>query len=837
MSNQSSKFKAQSSKTKDQYLVNKMETLLKDIRYGIRSLAKHRGFTAVAVITLALGISANTAIFSVVNAVLLKSLPYPDADRLVAVSQNSRQAQDISVSYPDYLDWRAQQTVFDEMAARLPTGGVISGEREPERVIGRMVTASFFSTLRVQPAIGRAFIEAEDRPGSAVLVISHELWLRSFGGARDVVGKAVNYNGKPWTVVGVMPAGFDFYGRNNISNDVFIPLGTLLDEDFMRDRKSHSVRVIARLKPGVGLEQARSQLNSLASSLAVQYPDSNTGIGINAHSLLDDYVGDSRPALLIVFAVVALMLLIACANVANLMLARASTRRKEIAVRLALGASKWRIARQLMTESLILAVVGGSLGTLLAVWEVNLLLKLNTGEWLRVEDARIDLRALGFTFLITLIVGVLFGLAPALQGAKYRLNEALQEGTRSSASGASGRLRGSLVAAEVALSLMLLICAGLALKSFARLVSVDPGYEPQNVLTLRLRLPDAKYPDVSQSFAFNRAAQERVSLLPGVEGVAIATGFPLGRAMDISYTVEGQPEPLPGREPEGIRQDVSDNYHSVLNIPLRAGRLFTPQDTGTTPLVVIVDERFAAQSFPDQPLSAVIGKRLRQTGDSEGWRQIVGVVKHVKQNGLDEEDRAQIYRPWTQITPKLSPTFLRATDMLVKTTVEPTSLVNAIKKEIQTIDKDQPIAQVQTLAEKLDISVAPQRFTLVLLLAFAVIALLLASAGIYGVMSYAVTQRTHEIGIRMALGARALDVLRLVIANGMRLTFVGVAIGLAGAFALTRLMKSLLFGVTPTDAVTFLVVSFVLIGVALLACYIPARRATKVDPLVALRYE
>jgi putative ABC transport system permease protein len=352
-----------------------------------------------------------------------------------------------------------------------------------------------------------------------------------------------------------------------------------------------------------------------------------------------------------------------------------------------------------------------------------------------------------------------------------------------------------------------------------------------------LRLSDAKYPEVSQAFAFNRAAQERVSSLPGVERVAIATGFPLGRAADVAYTVEGQPEFLPGREPEGIRQDVSENYHTVLNIPLRAGRFFTTQDTATTPLVAIVDERFAAQNFPEQPFSDVVGKRLRLGVDSEGWREIVGVVQHVKQNGLDEEDRPQIYRPWTQITPKMSASFLRATDMLVKTTVEPTSLTGAIKKEIQTIDKDQPIAQVQTLADRLDTSVAPQRFTLVLLLGFALIALLLASAGIYGVMSYAVTQRTHEIGIRMALGARAIDVLRLVLANGMRLAIVGVAIGLAGAFALTRLMRSLLFGVTPTDAVTFLAVSIVLIGVALLACYIPARRSTKVDPLVALRYE
>ena len=447
------------------------------------------------------------------------------------------------------------------------------------------------------------------------------------------------------------------------------------------------------------------------------------------------------------------------------------------------------------------------------------------------------MRVLGFTLLITVLVALLFGLAPVLQSSKSRLNEALKEGTRSSASVAAGRLRGSLVAVEIALSLMLLIGAGLTLKSFGRLVSVDPGYDPDNVLTFRLRVPDAKYPEASQILDFNRAVVERVTSLPGVTGVAGATGFPLGRAFDISYTVEGQPDAQPGSEPSGIRQDVSETFHSVLNIPLRAGRLLTRQDTVTSPLVLLVDEEFAAKHFPNRPLSDVIGKRVRFGGNSDGWSEIVGVVRHVKQNSLDEQARPQFYRPWTQITANRSAGYLHAVDVLVKTSVEPTSLIAAIKKEIQGLDRDQPIAQIQTLGDKLETSVAPQKFTLVLLGVFASLALLLAAVGIYGVMSYAITQRTHEIGIRMALGARTLDVLKLVVANGMRQALIGVAIGLAGAFALTRLMRSLLFEVTPTDALTFVLVSTALTAVALLACYIPARRAAKVDPLVALRYE
>jgi putative ABC transport system permease protein len=801
-------------------------------------LVKKPGFTFVAIVTLALGIGANTAIFSVVNAVLLRPLPYPHADRIVVVSENSLEANDISVAYPDYLDWRAQNTVFEEMSARMPTGGIITGGNEPQRVIGRLVTPSFFATLGVQPMLGRAFTEAENKPGTPpVMVISHEIWQRQLGGNADAVGKSITYNGEPWTVVGVLPAWFDFYGRTNDNNDIFVPLGYLNNLEFMQDRNSHTVRVTARLKPGVTIEQARSELSALSARMATQYPSSNTGVGANTRSFLDDYVGDSRQSLRVIFAAVAFMLLIACANVANLMLARATTRRREIALRLALGASRWRIARQLMTESLVLAIAGGALGVLLATWGVSLLSKLDTGDWSRIEEVSIDGRVLGFTFLTILIVGILAGLFPALQNSRLGLNEALKKGGRISSAGSGGRLRQSLVAAEVALALLLLVGAGLTIRSFNRLTSVEPGFDPQNVLTFRVRLPDGKYKEASQSFAFLRDAMSRVSALPGVERVAVATGFPLGRAFDNGYLVEGQPEPLPGRGPIAYREDVSEDYHTVLKIPLLEGRLFNAQDKENTPLVVIVDQEFVARSFPGQPARDVLGRRLRFGGDSEGWREIVGVVGHVKQSGLNEESRPQIYRPWTQITPKWKADFTRATDMIVKTSVDPVGLVGTIKREIRAIDKDQPIAQVQTLDDKLSESVAPQQFTLLMLGIFALIALALASAGIFGVMSYTVTQRTHEIGVRMALGAQRFDVLSLMIRQGMSLVVIGVMLGLAGAFATTRLMTSLLFEVTATDPITFAVVTAILTIVAFVACYMPARKATKVDPLVALHYE
>ncbi|HKP85379.1 MAG TPA: ABC transporter permease [Blastocatellia bacterium] len=815
-----------------------MRTLLQDLRYGARILAKKPGFAFVAIITLALGIGANTAIFSVVNGVLLKSLAFPEPERLVALSETSKEVPVMSVAYPNYLDWRAEQTVFEDMAARLPAGGVLTGDGEPERVIGRWVTASFFPTLGIKPEVGRFFNEDEDRPGAdRVIVLSYGLWQRHFGGDSDLIGKTIFYNGEGWTVVGVMPKGFDFYGQVNLNNDFFIPLGRQADQSYMRDRNSHPVFVTARMKPGVTIEQARAEMKAIAARLENQYPDSNTGNGAQLTSFLEDYVGDVRPALLIISAAVSLVLLIACANVANLLLARSVARRKEIAVRLALGATRWRVMRQLLTESLILAAAGGVLGLLLAVWGVALLIKLNPDGLPRLEDITVDPRVLGFTMLVTLLTGIVFGLAPALQTSKVDLNNALKEGGRQSSGGAH-RLRGALVIAEVALSLVLLVSAGLLVKSFRQLMQVDPGFDASNVLTLRLRLPDAKYVTAAQTTVFLKEVSRRVKALPGVREVSIATGFPLRRGSDNGYWVEGEPQPQkPADWPVAVTQSVSESYHRALGIALLAGRYFTEQDTADTPQVILVDEDFVRRHFPGRPLGDALGKRLRFGGTGEPWREIVGVVRHVRQVSLEEEGRPGIYRPWLQINPRWLADFTRAMDLIVKTSDAPESFVAAIKQEVQTVDKDEPLGNVGTLESFVNESLAPRRFTLLLLGLFALIALLIGAVGLYGVMSYAVTERTRELGIRIALGAQKRDVMRLVIRQGMIFSLTGVVIGLAASVALTRLMESLLFGVSATDPATFATIAVSLIVVSLLAICIPARRATKVDPMVALRHE
>ncbi|HST19633.1 MAG TPA: ABC transporter permease [Blastocatellia bacterium] len=816
-----------------------MEILLQDVRYGFRMLLRKPGFTVVAIITLALGIGANTAIFSVVNGVLLKSLPFPEPERLVALTETSKELSVRPVAYPNYLDWQARQTVFENMTARMPAGGVITGNGEPERVIGRFVTASFFSTLGVQPQIGRFFNEEEDKPGAeSVMVLSYILWQRHFEGNEEIIGKAIRYNGESWTVVGVMPAGFDFYGQTNLNNDFFIPLGHLTDQDFMHDRNSHPAMVTARLKPGVTLEQARAEMKTIAAQLENQYPDSNTGNSIELTSFMDDYVGDVRTALLVITAAVALVLLIACANVANLLLARAASRQKEIAVKTALGASRSRIVRQLLTESALLAIAGGALGLLLAVWGVDLLITFNPDSLPRIEDITIAPRVLGFTVLVTLATAVIFGLAPALQTSKVNLNNTLKEGGRQSAGGAGlRRLRGALIIAEVALSLVLMVGAGLLVKSFRQLMEVDAGFDARNVLTLRLRLPDAKYTEVSQVTGFLKEVMRRVSALPNVEQVSVGSGFPLGRNSQAAYRIEGQPEPArQGDWPVAIRQSVSESYHKTLGIALIAGRYFTEHDTGDSIPVVLVDDAFVRRNFPNVSMSDALGKRLRFSSQGEPWCEIVGIVRHTQHYGLDEEAPAATYRPWLQGSKSVTDG-ARAMDMIVKSSDKPENLVAAIKREVQAIDSEQPLGNVRTLESMLAQSVAPRRFSLLLLGIFALVALLLGAVGLYGVMSYAVMQRTREIGIRMALGAQKGDVMRLVIKQGLMLSLGGVVVGLAASFALTRLMESLLFGVAATDPATFALIAALLTAVALVACYIPARRATKVDPMVALRYE
>jgi putative ABC transport system permease protein len=821
------------------FLLRLIEETGQDIRYGLRSLANNRGFTLVALLTLALGIGANAAIFSVLYGVLLKPLPYPDPDRLVVMYESSKEDPMMATAYPDYLDWNAQQNVFDSIAARMPAGGVLTGG-EPERVIGRWVTASFFQTLGVQPGLGRTFTESEDSPGAdRVIVLSYNLWRRHFGGDPNLIGKAIQYNAESWTVVGVMPASFDFYGQANIGNDFFIPLGQLGSQEYMHDRQSHTVMVVGRLKPKVTLEQASARMKSIAARLEGQYPESNAGNTVAMGSFLDDYVGEARRALFVIWVAVLLVLLIACTNVASLSLARATGQRKEIAIRIAIGAGRGRIIRYLLTESLLVSAGGGAAGLLVAAWGLDLLRKLNPDGLPRLEEVTLDLHALGYVVTITLVSVVIFGLAPAVQSVKLRLSDSLKEsGARASAGPGRRRLRSGLVIAEIAMSATLLIGAGLLMKSFWRLLSVDAGFDPQNVLTLRLRLPDAKYRDGRQTTGFLEEVMRRVSSITGVLRVSVASGFPLGRADENGYLVEGRPEPQrPADWTTALNHSVSESYHEALGIRLLAGRCFTAQDTTDAPAVVIVDDYFVQREFPGWSPEDALGHQLRFGGDGQRWREIVGVARHVRQYGLDEEARPEIYRPWLQGNPKWLAENTRAMDLIVKSSVEPTSLIGDIKREVQAVDKDEPLGNVQTLEAKLSDSVAPRKLSSQLMGLFAAAALLASAIGLYGVIAYSVAQRTQEIGIRMAVGAARDDVLCLVIGEGMKLAAIGVAIGLFGAFALTRLMESLLFGIKATDPATFVAVSALLGAVALAASCLPARRAIRIDVAAALRSE
>jgi putative ABC transport system permease protein len=818
------------------------DEVFQDLRFGARMLLKSKGAGAVAALTLALGIGANTAIFSVIYGVLLKSLPFPEADRLLVLSEASKTTPYMTVSYLNLRDWQLQQSVFENITGYIPDSMILTGVGEPERLIGKYVTANFFATLGAQPALGRAFTEDEDKlGGERVVILSHRVWQGHFNGDPNLVGRTIQLNGASHMVVGVTAADFDFYGRGNLYNDLFLPIGQKAGLDYMRDRGAHpAINAIGRLKPGVTIGQARAEMKALAARLGREYPKENADHTIELNPLFDDYVGDIKRPLWIIQAAVGLVLLIACANVANLSLARAASRRREIAMRMALGAGRARVVRQLLTESLLLAAAGGAVGTLLAVWGVHLLVKLNPNSLPRLDDVAVDWRVLGFTILLSLLTGVIFGLAPALQTVKTDVHDALKDGGRSQSAGAAGggRLRGALVVAEVALSLLLLIGAGLLLRSFWRVLRVDPGFDAENVLTMRLRLPDAKYDTSKKMLAFYEEAIRRVAALPGVRSAGVTNGFPLGNADIDGYSVEAQPATQPGEERQCIVLSVSPAYHQVFGIGLLSGRYFTPQDTADTPPVVVVDENFARKHFPTLPLGEVVGKRVLVGGDKLPWREIIGVVRHIKHTGREEpEGRPEIYRLWSQMGEGWVAKRMNFMDLVVKTAADPLGFVAPTKREIQAIDKEQPVGNVRTMASYMDQSVATRRFTLLLLGLFALLALLLGAVGIYGVMAYMVTQRTHEIGIRLALGAQTGDVLKLVVRQGLAPVFAGIALGLAGAFALARVIASLLFMVSATDPITFISLPLMLTAVALLACWLPARRATKVDPLVAIRRE
>jgi putative ABC transport system permease protein len=813
-----------------------MESLWQDMRYGVRMLLKRPGFTLVAVLALALGIGANSAIFSVVNAVLLRPLPFEDPERLVMVwERRPRQNRDaVPASPADFIDWQQQNQVFERMTAHMTRAFNLTGAGEPEQIIGQLVTPDFFNVLGVKAALGRTLLPEVDKPGGErAVVLSHALWQRRFGGDRNLVGQSIRLNDESFTVVGIMPPEFQYPEANSemwAASRGVAPETTLPgNPDPATIRSLHYLNVLARLKPGVTRAQAQAEMETISSRLESQYPDANTGHTTRVVSLHEQLVGDVRAALLVLLGAVGFVLLIACANVANLLLARATARQKEMSIRTALGAGRLRLIRQMLTESLLLSLAGGAVGLMLALWGVDLLVALSPEDLPRLKEVGLDGRVVGFTLAVSVLTGMIFGLAPALQVSKQDLGVALKESGRSSTGGfGRRRTRNLLVVSEVALALVLLIGAGLMVRSFWRLQGVDPGFNPQNVLTMELSLSASKYAKEEQMADFYKQVIGRIETLPGVESVGATWMLPLsGQDAGSGLEVEGRPAASPGEGTRSAFSSITPRYFRTMEIPLIRGRDFTDQDTATAPGVVIINESFARRFFPgEDPL----GRRLRRGAPDSPWLTVVGIVGDVKHTSLTDEPRTEMYLAALQ-TP------FPFMNVVVRTASDPTSLMAAIRQEVWAVDRDQPVASVDTMQHLVANSVAGARFNTLLFGVFATVAMILSAVGIYGIMAYSVIQRTQEIGIRMALGAGRHDIIRMVVGQGMTLALVGVVIGLLAAFALTRVMSSLLYGVTATDPLTFAGVSLGLTVVALVACYIPARRATKVDPMVALRYE
>jgi len=822
-----------------------MQTFWQDLRYGTRMLFKNPGITFVVILALALGIGANTAIFSVVNAVLLRPLPYNEADRLVFLFESSKTMDEISISYPDFTDWRNQNHVFEKIGVYNRNSYNLIGGGEPERILTAQASADLFSALRVQPALGRVFTNEEDKPGGPpVVVLSYALWQRRFGGQSSILNQQLTFNNKSYTVIGVMPQSFQYPSRV----EMWVPVGQLSGQSDWQQRGNHpGLYAVARLKPGVTMAQAKADMDNLAANLEKQYPDSNAGGGVRVQPLLEVFVSDVRRTLWVLFVAVGFVLLIACANIASLLLARASARQKEMAIRAAMGAGRWRIARQLLTESVLLALIGGTFGLLVARWGIQLILYISPNAIPRSREINLDWRVLAFTLGVAFLTGILFGLVPALQAGGVDVHETLKEAGR----GITRRhwLRSSLVVVEVATTLVLLVGAGLMIRSFYRLQKVDPGFSYEHLTSFTISIPQKKYPNLEQREAFFKRLLENARSLPGVEGTAAASGLPLGNnGWQTSFTIEGQPPPPRNQIPVMEACLVTPDYFRVMNIPLKRGRFFDEHDdrsflagkdlskldedqrTMAGVNAIIIDEEFARRHWPNED---AVGKRIRLGGTDPKAPvlTVLGVVGRVKMEGLSQDsNRVQGYFSFAQMP------FYGMT-VITKAAADPNRLIAAMRQQVKAVDPDQPIYNIRTMNEIRSDSVAPERLNLTLLSIFAGVALVLAIVGIYGVMSYSVTQRTHEIGIRMAIGAKPLDVFRMVIRQGMMLALIGVAFGLVGAFGLTRLMTTMLFGVEPTDPATFAVIAVLLTLVALFACYVPSRRATKVDPTVSLRYE
>jgi putative ABC transport system permease protein len=812
-----------------------METLLQDIRYGARMLVKHKGFTLVAVLTLALGIGANTAIFSVVNELLLRPMPYGDAGRIVMLWEVGPEGRhQNTTSRANFRAWRAESTAFEGMAAFSDQRLNLTGEGNPEELPAQLATPELFQVLGVEPILGRGMTEEDARPGAPrVAVLSYGLWQRRFGSDRQIVGKHIMLNGVPCTVIGVMPAGFQWHIRGRSGTGRAAEIWTILDMPTDEaSARGRFLSVVARLKPGVTLEQAGAELKTIETRLGQDVPQYNRGYGAEVIPVREQLVGNVRPALWVLLGAVGFVLLIACANVANLLLARAAAREKEIALRAALGAGRLRLVRQLLTESLLLALLGSILGLVFASWGIPALVAISPRELVNLQGVGINLTVLAWTLTVSLVTGIIFGLAPSLAATRLNLNDALKEGGKGAEGQGSGsrRLRNILVVAEVALALVLLAGAGLLVRSFTRLQKIDTGFNTDNVLTMVLRLPAVKYKEDPQIVTFFRQATERIRALPGVRSVGTVNHLPLygGLGSATGFTIEGRPMPPPGQEPStNVR--VSDSaYFNVMGIPLLRGRNFTDAENNEVRHVVIISESMARQHFAgEDPL----GKRIDvNMFDKPTPTEIIGVVGDVRYDSLTDVAEPTVYFPH----PELTYSFMT---LVIRTSGDPSEMAPAVRREISALDPEQPVSDVRTMSQVMADTLSRARFNTLLLGLFAGLATLLAAVGIFGVMNYSVTQRTREIGLRMALGAQPGRVMRLVLRQGLTLTLIGIGLGLIGSLALTRLMSSLLFGVDATDPVTFTAMVLFLAVVSLIACYIPARRASRVDPMIALRYE